>query len=138
MEQNVNSNNAGFTLVEFLVALVILMVGMLGLLQMVNMSMFFNLTTQFRNEAVMVADDLMMQERNKAFANITASTVKSGFVKRDLRNAFKNYSTSKSISTLTFDSDGISPKSKEIVLTLTWKHKNQPYRHILSTVVTKN
>jgi type IV pilus assembly protein PilV len=138
MELTVNSNKAGFTLIEFLVALVILMVGMLGLLQTVNLAMQYNLTTQFRNEAVMLADDMMMQERNKAFANITASTAKIGFVSRDLRNAFKNYSTQKGITTLTLDSDGVTPKSKEIVLTLRWKHKKESFEHILSSIVSSN
>lgn len=67
MEQHVNSNNqAGFTLIEFCVSVVIMMVGLLGLLQAVNMATIHNLDSLLRNEAVSLADTEMMVSQTYA------------------------------------------------------------------------
>ena len=140
MERLVNSNNAGFTLIEVLVSFVILTVGLLGLLEVINVAINQNLTTQFRNDALVVADEFMMRERSKAFDNISCTacpgTPLNYVLTRNLKNTFKNYSVVKSVTTLTLGDDG-SPKSKEISLNVSWKHKEHRYQHSLSTIITK-
>lgn len=133
------TNDDGFTLVELLVSIVILTVGLLGLLQTVNLAMDHNMITQFRNEAVSMADDQMMQAKNLNFDNISSSSAapKGSVISRDFRNAFKNYSVNKTITTLTLDSEG-APKSKEIVIIVSWKHKNQRFQHVLSSIVSSS
>lgn len=140
MERLVNSNNAGFTLIEVLVSFVILTVGLLGLLEVINVAINQNLTTQFRNDALVVADEFMMRERSKTFDNISCTACPGTPMKyvmvRNLKNAFKNYSVTKNVTTLTTGDDG-SAKSKEIALNISWKHKTQRYQHSLSTIISK-
>ena len=70
----VNTNNQGFTLIEFLVAIVILMVGLLGLLQTVNYAIVNNTTNQLRQEALLLADERMNLEKSKKFTAISTHT----------------------------------------------------------------
>lgn len=72
MEQHVNLNNqAGFTLIEFCVSVVIMMVGLLGLLQAINMATIHNLDSLLRNEAVSLADKEMVVTQTYAQSNGT-------------------------------------------------------------------
>ena len=123
------NNQNGFTLIEFLVAILILMVGMLGLLQSINVAMDKNLENLFRNEAIMVADEQMMQLRSRSFQSIstTASTVT--VVPRNIRGIQKNYSAQRIVTDPT-------TQSKQIQINVTWRKKNTPYSHSLSSVVT--
>lgn len=140
MEPFVNSNNRGFTLVEVLVAFVILTIGLLGLLQVINVAINQTLATQLRNEAVLIADDFMMRERSKIFENISCSecpgTPAKYLINRNMKLVLKNYSVTKTVTELTTGDDG-SAKSKEIALNISWKHKAQRYQHSLSTIISK-
>lgn len=122
------SNNRGFTLIEFLAAIVILMVGMLGLLQSVNLALNHNLQNQIRNEAVNVADTEMAKEMAKGYdqASITAANY---FVRRQILNGYKNYSVSRTGQSL--------QNSKQINFVITWRHKGTSYDHGASTVISK-
>jgi type IV pilus assembly protein PilV len=121
----------GFTLVEFLVAIVILMVGMLGMLASINIAMEKNLETAFRTEAIMVADDQMMHLRVRPFDSVstTVASPPKTLVTRDLRGIMKNYSVQKIVVQRT-------SQSKEITLNVTWHKKKEPYSHSISSVIT--
>ncbi|MDD2539845.1 MAG: prepilin-type N-terminal cleavage/methylation domain-containing protein [Desulfuromonadaceae bacterium] len=67
-------NKSGFTLVELLVAMVIVLVGLLGLLQSVNIAMEYNLKNQMRNEVGRIAQDAMNNMRTKAFDAVASET----------------------------------------------------------------
>ena len=54
-----NFNNPGFTLVEVLVAIVILMVGLLAVLQALNLSIVTNLQNEMRTQGTMIGEDQM-------------------------------------------------------------------------------
>ncbi len=64
------NNGDGFTLVEFLVAIVILSVGLLGLLQALNYSIGHSMSTRLRDEAIMLADERMASEKSRTFDSI--------------------------------------------------------------------
>lgn len=59
------SGSAGFTLVEMLMAMLILTVGLLGLLQSVNVALKQSLRDRVRNEAVLLAEEQMHELRRK-------------------------------------------------------------------------
>jgi len=122
-------NNGGFTLIEFLVAIVILMVGLLGLLQTVNYALSHNMQNHFRNEAVMVADDQMSREMAKGF-DLVSTTTRNSFVRRQVLSGFKNYSVTRSGSSL--------QNSKKVDFEIRWTYKNVQYNHGASTVITKS
>lgn len=124
-----NSNNNGFTLIEFLVSIVILMVGLLGLLQAVNLTYSHNMQNDLRNEAVVVADEAMNKEIAKGFDDVSTSS-SSSFVNRKFFNTMKNYSISRTGSSL--------QNSKQIEFEVSWKYKNNRYVHNASGVISKS
>ncbi len=127
--KSVNTNNSGFTLIEFLVAIVILMVGMLGLLQTVNYAISNNMTNQLRQEALMVGDEQINLEKAKKFEAISTNT-RSAVVPRMVNGAFRNYSVIKTSTALTSQYTNID-------MQLIWKYKGQRYVHSISSVVSQ-
>jgi type IV pilus assembly protein PilV len=125
-------NDNGFTLVEFLVAIVILMVGMLGLLQSLNVAIEHNLGNILRSEAVMLADDRMMLKRTKAFESIstTVSSPSAIPVVRSTRGISKSYSVQEIVNQAT-------PLSKEIIVNVSWSYKSNTYSHSLSSIISR-
>ncbi|WP_240732218.1 prepilin-type N-terminal cleavage/methylation domain-containing protein [Geobacter sp. FeAm09] len=123
------SSDRGFTLIEFLVALVILMVGLLGLLQAVNVSLNHNLQNQLRNEGVIVADEQMAKEMAKGYDLVSTSTRTYVVSNRPVLNALKNFSVSRSGTTI--------QNSKQVNIVVTWHHKGASYNHEAAAVITK-
>ena len=68
-----HSNSAGFTLVEMLMAMLIMTVGLLGLLQSVNVAYQQSLRDRVRNEAVLLAEEQMHDWRRLAFGDISGN-----------------------------------------------------------------
>ena len=124
----VSISENGFTLIELLVAILILMIGLLALLQSVNLAYSHNLITILRNEGVLLADEQMMIRKSMTFDRISSGTPLK--IRRDMRSAFKNYSVIGNVTNLT-------DTSKEIVLRVSWKHKNQPYDHFISSIISQ-
>lgn len=120
----------GFSLVEFLVAIVILMVGLLGLLQVINVAVDQNLGNVFRNEAVMVVDEMMMKKREKSFASLSTGT-KNSTVNRSVRGIDKLYSVTEQV-------DAITSNSKQISIDARWTKKGASYNHSATSVVSTN
>ena len=114
------NNRAGFTLVEFLVAILIMMVGLLGLLQTVNTSLSHNLANQLRNEAVAVADRQMSLEMAKGF-DLVSTTAMSTYVSRPVLTGFRNFSVIRSGTSLS--------NSKQVNFEVRWSYKGVPYSH---------
>jgi len=125
------NNRKGFTLLEFLVATVILAVGLLGLLQCINLAMEKNLENMYRTEAVVITDERMMQKRAIAFDSLSTTTANPSkiLMHRATRGVFKNYSVQEIVSQVT-------PHSKQIVINVSWKTKNASSSHSVSSLVS--
>jgi len=134
------NNTSGYTLVEFLVAIIILMIGLLGMLQGINLAISMNLESVLRNEAVSVADEVMMKSRANKYSDvndISWDVMPTEFTKRQIRGVLKNYSVQQVVFTRT--SSATSPsRSKEIVVDVRWKYKNKSGTHSVSSVVSKS
>lgn len=145
MEQHVNLNNRdGFTLIEFCVAVLIMMVGLLGLLQAVNMATVHNLGTLLRNEAINLADDRMMRAKSKVIdsASFTAlvsdtgsttnltndSAVTNTLVSRGVRSGFANYS-------VVLSETAAGSNAKELTSRVVWRQKGNKMSHTISSIV---
>lgn len=134
MEQYVSSNNqAGFTLIEFCVAVVIMMVGLLGLLQAVNMTTVHNLGNLLRNEAISMADEQMVLVKASVYDEPTfaALATTASLVNRKTRTGFNNYSVVRIVPT-----PSTSLNSKEVLLRVSWRHKGNKLNHMISSIVT--
>jgi type IV pilus assembly protein PilV len=122
------SNETGFTLVELLVSLVITMVGLLGLLAAINLSISTNLGNEMRLQAIGIAEDVLNESKQQPFANITGNwTRPSDYYLRGIK---KNYSVTKSIVPFT--------DTKRITVGVSWLYKNQALEHTVSTIVGKS
>lgn len=111
----------GFTLIEFMVALVIFMVGMLGLLETVNVAYRHNLSNNLRNDAILMADQLMAAQRIRPFADISTTTLKSA--------GFAKFSSAKTVTDLT-------ATSKSVSVLVSWHERGLTKNHSLTTVIT--
>lgn len=118
-------DNSGFTLVELLAAMVIMLVGLLGLLQSVNIAMEYNLKNQMRNEVVRVAQDNMNDMRSRAFDSVSSTTI---IVPTSLRNINRTYTVTRNVIATGTDA------SKRYQVDVTWMYKNVPTTHSVMTV----
>lgn len=136
-------NKSGFTLIEVLVAVVILTVGLLGLMQTVIYALNHNLIAQLRQEATLVADQEMTVEKAKPYTNITAPNFDSSkvtyetlpkaitttTVTRTVNGANKIFTVVKTIRSPT-------QQSKNIEIAVSWAHKQVTYNHSVASLVT--
>ena len=125
----VPSSSSGFTLVEVMVSIVILMIGLMGLLQALNLSIEHNMRNMLRNEGLSVADAEMARELSKGFSNVSTSTV--SFVRNRviMNSILKNYSVTRT-GTLVSNSKSVSYK-------VTWGYKQARYNVNISSMVSQ-
>lgn len=122
------SNKRAFTLVEVLVAMLILMVGLLGMLQVINLAVSTNLQNVVRDQAVAIAEDQLAREKALPFANITTGGVeKIRNLASNIRSGAVNYSV-----TLKVDDIG---NSKQVNIGVRWQYKGNNYEHVVSSLV---
>ncbi len=122
---------SGFTLIEFCVAVLIMMVGLMGLLQTVNIATEHNMGSVLRNEAISLADEQMVQLKGSVFDLTSFSALASSnstLVSRKARGGFADYSVDITITT-------VSTNSKEAVVRVSWRYKGNNINHVISTLI---
>lgn len=126
------NNKTGFTLLELLVALVILMVGMMSLLSAATNAISLNLDNILKDEAVQIADAKMrVVKGNKSatfslpFQNLSITTIQTS----KLRSKTTPY-------TVTLSSSSTGGNSNLLQVLVTWNYKNNVKQHELSTLKT--
>jgi type IV pilus assembly protein PilV len=116
--------NAGFTLIEMLMALLVLTVGLLGLLQSVNVAYEHNVRNRLREAATLVAEEQMnafrrMTSSSGSYANrMTVSRIVSGVGKT---------------FTVTRESRPMQD-TRRLRVTVGWGFKNQSTTHTIYTL----
>lgn len=131
------TDNKGFTLIEFLIAVVILMVGLLGMLQCINLAMGKNSETLFRNEALVLANDRIMLMKAKKFESLSTATVSSVVARSPRGVVLKNYSVNEVVTQITNSSLATGlPASKKIDVRISWQYKNNRYTHDVSSILS--
>jgi type IV pilus assembly protein PilV len=132
---NSASGDRGFTLIEFLVAILILMVGLLAILQTATTAIVHSMTTQLRNEAVVLADEQMSQEKVKVFDAISSAAppgkISRSVASRTVYGAFRNYSVTRTNTTAT-------SYTKNITISVSWQYKGTRYAHSIASLVSQN
>lgn len=143
MTTPVSCSKTGFTLIEVLVAVVILTVGLLGLMQTVIYALNHNLTAQLRQEATSVADQVMSVEKAKPYSKITAPEFDSSIdnfndLPTEVTNTTVNRLVNGSNKTFTVVETVRSPtpQSKNIEVMVSWVHKQTTYSHSVASIIT--
>lgn len=125
-------NSSGFTIIEFMVSVVILTIGLLGLLQTINLAISTNMTNKMRNEATILADETLSVRMAQLSSTDAAP--------------FAVFSSSTPVTRKVFNGDKIFAvktmqqpvsNSVEVNVTVNWTHKNTAYSHNASTVMSK-
>lgn len=70
----VSLNSRGFTLIELMIAMVVILVAMLGLYQAIMVSMEGNVRNDLRDEGVRVAEEVINQIRELPYARIPVAS----------------------------------------------------------------
>ncbi len=127
-----NSNNSGFSLLEVMVAIVIMMVGMLGVLESINVAMAHNLRNQLRDEAVFVGEKYINIQRSKHF-DLLSTSYGTRFEPSKVRGAGELYSVDMKVSELS--SDPVTPL-KQLDVTVSWIHRGVTYQNRVTAPVS--
>jgi prepilin-type N-terminal cleavage/methylation domain-containing protein len=132
-----NKYRKGFTLIELMIALVILTVGMLGLLQVYTNYIRINIDNVMRNEAMRISEARMEELRNTAFSSLPADdTTITTTIQRAIRKMTVDFTTITKVNDLSMRKDGVTPNSKAIQVLVKWGNKGTSHQHSAATVIT--
>jgi prepilin-type N-terminal cleavage/methylation domain-containing protein len=123
----VMSNKKGLTLVEVMIALVIVLLVFLALMQTALVSIESNTVNLLREEAVSVAEMKMNEVRNIPFDSLVSD---ASSVTRNIRNISGGFtfSTSRTVTDLGVD-------NKQVNIVVTWQWKGNTYNHSITTLM---
>lgn len=115
-----------------MVAIVIMMVGMLGLLQSINVAMEYNLRNHLRDEAVLVGEKYINELKGKAFATSTVTFPLISTVSK-IRGVNKKLMVETSSTQLADDAIGTTNQLQVLVK---WTYKGVEYQNRVSAPVS--
>lgn len=145
--ENVVKDKKGLTLVEVLIAMVILLLVSLALMQTALVSIDANMRNVLRDEAVSVAEERMDEARNTAFdslasdstplpsgvdcpATFTDGSANGQRIQRNIRNVSnKDFCTRLAVSG--------TGDTRQINVEVRWIWKVENYTHSISTIVRR-
>ncbi|MCX5804652.1 MAG: prepilin-type N-terminal cleavage/methylation domain-containing protein [Proteobacteria bacterium] len=127
MAATARQNNNGFTLIEVLVASIILTISMMGILETVVFSIQQNLNNFSRNESVKIAEQRMNELRNSSFTSLSSG---SSTVTRNYKNFAKNFSVTWTVTSLTTNSVAIQ-------VVVGWIINGKAYSHSITSIVSR-
>ncbi len=127
---SVKLNKKGLTLVEVMIALVVLLIVSLALMQTALVSIDANMTNVLRDEAVNIAEMRMNEARNIPFDTLVSDAADIP-VARNIRNVTGfTYTTRMTVTNL-----GIDDRQVNIAVGWIWKGEN--YTHNITTIVRR-
>ena len=120
----------GMTLVEVMIALLVLLVVSLALMQTALVSIDANMTNILRDEAVSIAEMRMNQARNIPFDTLVSDGADIP-IARNVRSIIGfTYITRMTVNNLNVD-------NRQIDITVGWAWKGQNYTHNITTIVRR-
>lgn len=127
MERIVIRDKGGFTLIEVMIAFVIILITMLGLLNLTAQVTAVGVKNTIRDEGIKVAEEIMAQQRALPYDNIVTNTPAN--LTRNLRNFSVTYSPTVSVTPYA--------NAKIIDVTVTWQYRGTNYSHTISSLVRR-
>jgi type IV pilus assembly protein PilV len=122
-------NSDGYSLVEVMIALVVLLLVFLALMHTTVLSIDANMRNILRDEGVSIADRQMIAARNTAYVSL-ADGWTNGSLQGDLRNYTSTYFWWRQVSPL-----GSANEGKQVVIWVRWDWKGVSYWHKTSSII---
>jgi type IV pilus assembly protein PilV len=119
----------GFTLIEVMVAMLILLISMMALLWALSIAVEHNLKNQMMDEAVRIAEDRMNTLRGAAFAGLSDG---SAVVARSFRNFAVQFTVRWTVENLSTNN------SRALRVVVTWNWKGMDHQHAITSIVSKD
>ena len=131
MQIPVLRNKSGFTIVEFLISVLLLTVALFGLLTTLNLAMSTNMETKMRNDATMLADEYISRARTVDYASLNTIT---GVVTRDVLVgvATVRYTVDTKVAQI----GGVDAKTSSVSVDVSWPVKGVVKHHMITTSVS--
>jgi len=135
------SNKIGSSLIEVLVAIVILAIVAVALMQSSIIVLQTSVQNEIRDEAVRLAEQRMSELRSGpgGFDNadpgggnldLVAGTVEYPTVTRQIRNAPVPFTVTKNVV-------GLDADTKQVSVTVSWKFRGQQYNHSIMSLMRR-
>jgi prepilin-type N-terminal cleavage/methylation domain-containing protein len=131
MEQTVIHDKRGMTLIEIMIALLLMAIVAVALMQSTLVVINNNVKNELRDAAVSVAEQRMTELRNDQWTDseLIAGVVTEPSITRDIRavSAFP-FTPVKTVT-------DINTNAKQVSLTISWTYRGRQYTHSVSTVL---
>jgi Tfp pilus assembly protein PilV len=129
-------NNGGMTLVEVLIAMVIVFIVFLGMSSAGLVVLDQNIKNSQRDEAVSVAEMEMQQVRNTPFATIAND---NHVVNRRIRGRDVGYAVTRTVANPNGTTPATDPSNRRVTINVAWNrienNQTRSYNHTVLTIV---
>jgi Tfp pilus assembly protein PilV len=122
------TNQQGLTLVEVMIAFLVLLITSLALMQTALVSISANMQNVLRDEAVRIAEMRINDARSTAFDSIASNS-------QTVYRTLKNVSSEPFVTTMTVTQPAAD--IKQVDVTVTWIWKAVSYTHSASTIIRR-
>lgn len=134
--------NRGFTLIEVMVAIVIMMVGLIGLLQSINVATEYNLKNHLRDEGVYVGEKYLNELKGRGFDNIAPTPPETSVTFPVISTASKIRGTGKKLkietssTVMSHDAEN-KPTTLQLMVVVKWTYKDVTYENRVSAPISQ-
>ena len=130
MKRIVCRNKKGFTLVELLVAMLVMSIGLMAVLDGLTSYIRINMENQMRHEGMRIGEAALETLRNSDFYQVQGGTVT---ITSPETRRIRNYDIS---YTITWTPTSISSSSVAVQVAVTWVFRNITHRHDAASVIS--
>ena len=123
----------GFTLIEVMVSIIILMVALLGTFQAINLALDKNVENQLRQKGMAVAEQQLNDVKALPFDSIAVGTVNST-VQVAAGLVAKDFAVTRQVQNLA----GTDSHTKQVSVRVSWTYRGRPYAHEVVTGIGSN
>ncbi|MBI5042994.1 MAG: prepilin-type N-terminal cleavage/methylation domain-containing protein [Nitrospirae bacterium] len=148
MEQIVLKDKKGLTLIEVMVALVVLLIVFLGMMQAIAIGVNLNVKNTLRDEGVKIANERMNALKNTSFSDAILNDTATVYVADDVdpdtvgvqstvTRSFRNFDVVFTANRRVEDINPPSATNKRVNIRISWAWKAESYTHEIERVIVQ-